>query len=80
MSATDPLLSTNSILESDDTMAPSKVPVSHLKRLLPVLQWLPSYNLKCLEADALAGITVGLMVVPQSISYANIAGLPIQVS
>jgi MFS superfamily sulfate permease-like transporter len=33
-----------------------------------------------LQGDIIAGITVGLTVIPQSIAYANIAELPPQVS
>lgn len=43
--------------------------------LFPVLQWLPSMNSDKLKADVIAGITVGVMLIPQSMSYADIAGL-----
>lgn len=46
---------------------------------LPCLTWLRSYNVKeNLMWDVLAGVSVGFMVVPQSMSYANLAGLPPQ--
>ena len=32
--------------------------------------------LQCVQADVLAGLTVGIMTVPQALSYARIAGLP----
>ena len=45
---------------------------------LPILRWLPSYSLRAdLIGDLLAGLTVGLMVVPQAMAYAQIAGLPV---
>lgn len=44
-------------------------------RLLPPLLWLPSYRLPELAGDALAGITVGLTVLPQALAYAGLAGL-----
>lgn len=47
---------------------------------LPFLKWLLQYNLKWLLSDVIAGLTVGLMVVPQALAYANIANLPPQVS
>lgn len=48
-------------------------------RALPILQWAPKYNFKWAQADFIAGLTVGLMVVPQSLAYASsIAGLPNQ--
>ncbi|KAK7065718.1 hypothetical protein SK128_028314, partial [Halocaridina rubra] len=47
----------------------------NLRRRIPYLEWLPNYNLECLEGDILAGFTVGLTVIPQGIAYANVAGL-----
>ncbi|XP_074518389.1 sodium-independent sulfate anion transporter [Halichoeres trimaculatus] len=49
-----------------------------LKAWLPILSWLPKYNLKWLQMDMLAGLTVGLTAVPQVLAYAEIAGLPVQ--
>ncbi|XP_061866850.1 sodium-independent sulfate anion transporter isoform X2 [Colius striatus] len=48
------------------------------RRLLPVLRWLPRYSLRCLRLDLLAGLSVGLTVVPQALAYAELAGLPLQ--
>ncbi|WVQ99229.1 hypothetical protein IAU59_006361 [Kwoniella sp. CBS 9459] len=41
--------------------------------LFPFLQWAPRYNLTWLVGDLVAGITVGMVLVPQSLSYAKIA-------
>ncbi|XP_023672728.2 sodium-independent sulfate anion transporter [Paramormyrops kingsleyae] len=49
-----------------------------LKTLLPILGWLPSYELSWLRMDLIAGITVGLTAVPQGLAYAEVAGLPVQ--
>ncbi|XP_054635609.1 sodium-independent sulfate anion transporter isoform X2 [Dunckerocampus dactyliophorus] len=49
-----------------------------LKIWLPILAWLPKYNLKWLQMDLLAGFTVGLTTVPQALAYAEVAGLPVQ--
>lgn len=46
-----------------------------LKRLLPFLRWLP-YTGATLRADFLAGLTVALVLVPQSMAYAQLAGMP----
>ena len=46
------------------------------KRYLPILQWLPNYKKSYLSGDIGAGITVGIMLVPQGMAYAMIAGLP----
>lgn len=53
---------------------------STLKAWLPILFWLPRYNLKWLQMDLLASITVGLTTVPQALAYAQVAGLPVQVN
>lgn len=50
--------------------------IETVKRRFPILEWLPKYNLECLEGDVMAGFTVGLTVIPQGIAYANVAGLP----
>lgn len=43
----------------------------------PALHWLRTYNIRDnFIIDVLAGISVGCMVVPQGMSYANLAGLP----
>ena len=44
--------------------------------LLPFLRWLPITQDK-IRADLLAGITVALILVPQSMAYAQLAGLPV---
>src|SRR5450756_623578 len=45
------------------------------KRLLPFLNW-PRVDGKSLFNDLLAGITVSLLVIPQSLAYAQLAGVP----
>jgi SulP family sulfate permease len=47
-----------------------------LKNLFPILSWLPNYNKAQFAKDLPAGITVGIMLVPQGMAYALIAGLP----
>lgn len=39
-------------------------------------QWLPRYSTKYLGSDISAGLTVGVMLIPQGMAYAMIAGLP----
>ncbi|GJQ72248.1 hypothetical protein Trydic_g3339 [Trypoxylus dichotomus] len=50
-----------------------------LYKRIPILSWLPEYNVNYAVSDLLAGITVGLTVIPQAIAYANVAGLPSEV-
>ncbi len=47
-----------------------------LTTLLPFLRWFPITGDK-LRADLIAGITVALVLVPQSMAYAQLAGLPV---
>ncbi|XP_065075454.1 sodium-independent sulfate anion transporter-like [Ochlerotatus camptorhynchus] len=44
-------------------------------RRFPFLVWSPQYNLRKFASDAIAGITVGLTSIPQSIAYAVVANL-----
>jgi SulP family sulfate permease len=52
------------------------VPSSLLRRLLPFLTWFPRISRENLRVDALAGLTVALVAIPQSLAYAQLAGLP----
>lgn len=47
-----------------------------LKRFFPIVDWLPKYKRAYLAGDFSAGITVGIMLIPQGMAYALIAGLP----
>jgi MFS superfamily sulfate permease-like transporter len=47
-----------------------------MSRLLPFLRWFPMSRAG-LRADLVAGITVALILVPQSMAYAQLAGLPV---
>ncbi len=47
-----------------------------LKRYLPLLQWLPHYRRELFSHDLIAGLIVAIMVIPQSLAYALLAGLP----
>jgi sulfate permease, SulP family len=47
-----------------------------LRRLLPFLTW-PRPNAALLRSELLAGLAVGLMVIPQGVAYAALAGMPL---
>ena len=47
-----------------------------IKELIPILEWLPNYNSSRLKGDFIAGVTVSIILIPQGIAYALIAGLP----
>jgi len=50
--------------------------MNHLQALFPFLRWFPMTGAG-IRADLLAGITVALVLVPQSMAYAQLAGLPV---
>lgn len=52
---------------------------SWLKRHIPALDWLAHYERKHLPGDALAGVIVASLLIPQAMAYALLAGLPPQV-
>lgn len=49
--------------------------MNQLARFFPFLYWFP-LNRAVLKLDLLAGITVALVLIPQSMAYAQLAGLP----
>ena len=48
----------------------------NIKKIIPILEWLPNYKASFFKGDLIAGITVGIILIPQGIAYAIIAGLP----
>lgn len=46
---------------------------------VPMVRWLPSYERSNLRPDLLAGCIVAALLVPQSLGYARIAGVPVEV-
>ena len=49
-----------------------------LERWFPILSWGRRYNRSLLTADGVAAVVVTLMLIPQSLAYALLAGLPAQ--
>ncbi|WP_455210031.1 SulP family inorganic anion transporter [Kaarinaea lacus] len=49
--------------------------MTNIKKFFPFLRWFP-FNTNTLRADVIAGITVALVLIPQSMAYAQLAGLP----
>ena len=46
-----------------------------IKRFFPFLNW-PRPTMASLKSDAWAGISVGLVLIPQAVAYATLAGMP----
>lgn len=47
-----------------------------MKKYLPIFEWLPNYPKAYFKNDLTAGLIVGIMLIPQGMAYALIAGLP----
>ena len=48
-------------------------------KFFPILSWLSGYQHSWLGRDVLAGVTTAAVVIPQSMAYASLAGLPVEV-
>jgi len=48
----------------------------NIRSIVPILDWFPNYKKEWLKGDIGAGLTVGVMLIPQGMAYATIAGLP----
>ncbi len=68
---------TETASEAPSPPSPSPAPKG-LARFLPILDWAPKYERSWLRADLVAGLAVAALVVPKSLGYAGIAGVPIQ--
>ena len=62
---------------SDDDPQPSAL-ARTLRRYVPILDWLPTYQRDWLRPDVVAGITLAAYVLPVALAYASLAGLPPQ--
>eukprot|EP00439_Symbiodinium_sp_Y106_P087239 s121_g42.t2 len=69
----------------DDSATPKAKPrrprreqtmLDKMSKIVTILQWVPELTFHKVRADLVAGLTVGVMVIPQSMSYGAIAGLP----
>ncbi len=50
--------------------------ISVLEKRLPIIAWVRNYKKADLRGDLSAGITTAVMIVPQGMAYAMLAGLP----
>lgn len=57
-------------------LAQSIYPMTRLTALFPFLSW-PRPTVGLMRGEAIAGLTVGLMAIPQAVAYAALAGMPL---
>ncbi|KAL3419314.1 sulfate permease [Phlyctema vagabunda] len=50
----------------------------YLLAKVPIVEWLPRYHPSWLPTDFIAGLTIGVMLIPQGLAYAKIATIPIE--
>jgi SulP family sulfate permease len=50
--------------------------LNSVKKLIPFLAWWPEVNRRTIKADLVAGVTGAIIVLPQGVAFAMIAGLP----
>ncbi|KAJ1963393.1 hypothetical protein GGI12_002079 [Dipsacomyces acuminosporus] len=71
----EPMASTTQWIKTNVLPTKSKT-ASYLKSLFPISTWIYRYNLAWFLGDLIAGITVGIVVIPQGMAYAKLAQLP----
>ncbi|MFZ0927306.1 MAG: SulP family inorganic anion transporter [Syntrophobacteraceae bacterium] len=49
-----------------------------LRKVFPFVEWLKVSNLSSVKVDIVSGLTVALVLIPQSMAYAQLAGMPVQ--
>ncbi|MEZ5765585.1 MAG: SulP family inorganic anion transporter [Xanthobacteraceae bacterium] len=69
-------MATAAHLKPDEAELNCAMNVTSLARYLPILQWGRTYDRHALTGDLLAAVIVTIMLIPQSLAYAMLAGLP----
>lgn len=52
--------------------------LQYLVDKVPIVGWLPKYRPRWAISDVIAGLTLGIMLIPQSLAYAAIATIPVE--
>jgi SulP family sulfate permease len=47
-----------------------------ITKIFPFIEWFKNYDLNSFKIDAISGLTVALVLIPQSMAYAQLAGMP----
>ena len=65
---------------SSDHAAPVPTAPSTMQRWFPIGAWLPQYNWSgFLKADLIAAVSVAALLIPESMGYSSVAGVPVQI-
>ncbi len=64
----------------DDAPSTARAPEQpgSIRRFIPILEWLPTYDRSWLKNDVIAGLSVWALMVPTSLGYASLSGVPVQ--
>jgi sulfate permease, SulP family len=57
----------------------AKSTMNYLRKYFPILEWGAEYSRQTLVNDLITGVIVTMMLIPQSLAYAQLAGLPAEV-
>lgn len=60
------------------TRAAPRVTAEYIIEKVPIVRWLPHYDWRWIINDVVAGLTLGIMLIPQSLAYAKIATMPVE--
>ena len=52
--------------------------MDRIKTIFPIIKWIPDYNGDFFKWDLIAGVTLAMFVLPESMAYALLAGVPAQ--
>ena len=63
-------------MPADPARKPPLISRARLERHLPILRWSKTYGRATLTSDMVAAVVVTTMLIPQSLAYALLAGLP----
>ena len=75
---TDPNLNRARELGTKGAQELPKASVNYVVEKFPIIGWLPRYNYKWLLNDFTSGLIIAVMLIPQALSYAKIATIPVQ--
>ena len=70
---------TTQTVQSGQSKPIPKAP-STIERWFPIAAWLPKYNWgKFLSADLIAAVSVAALLIPESMGYSTVAGVPVHI-